>query len=961
MDLAQHIGGETIQVGRNQPFWLDDPESIWLVLTGKVDLFIVPKLPDGSIGARTHFLRAEQNNILMGIPLGPSAGINYLAAGTDGTSLIKFPAARLKAFLDDTALAPHVDQWLNGWIDSIYQGLPTGLPPKHVDSLEPETQGDFPADLGVRAEAGLVWMRIEHGTATLAGLPELALDASTGWVPVTASGWIYLSEPGRVLGANTAMLARDGVLWDGLARFYTFINKWAIHALKIASDDEKKRLSAKSAAEQGALNRSLSHLSNLLADPNRQARVTPDESDPLLAACTLIGGTLGIPIRADLKSSRTRKNPLAGIAKASRFRLRRVVLSGEWWRQDGGPILAYLAEKQDPVALIPTSSTSYVVINTADGSRLEVTADVAQIIAPVAYTFYRPFPDTALKMGQIIEFGLQDAHADIFSVIFLGFAGALLGMLVPVIMGIIFESIIPSAAGTQLFYIVGGLLVISFASVAFAVTREIALLRVGAKSDASIQGAVWDRLLSLPLPFFRNYTSGDLAVRAGEINQIHTLVFEASLSIILGGMFAILNLGLMIYFNLRLGLLAVGLMLLHVGLSVVVCALSLRFQRPLCEIQGKISGQVLQFITGISKLRVAGAEIHAYSVWARSFAAQKQLHLRSSRLFNAFAVASDIYPLLTSLCLFAAIAFWTDHGMSAGKFLAFTAAFATFLQAMLEISESAISILHAIPIYERARPILQTRPEITETKADPGELTGRIELSHIFFRYKEDGPLVLHDISFQINPGEFVAIVGPSGSGKSTLLRLLLGFDSPESGTIYFDGLDLTGLDVQAVRRQFGVVLQGGKLIPGDIYQNIIGSSQLSIDDAWEAARKAGLDEDVQEMPMGMHTVLSEGAGTLSGGQRQRLMIARAIVAKPRILLFDEATSALENRTQAIVSRSLEKLQATRVVIAHRLSTIINADRILVIQAGRLVQSGNYNQLIHQQGPFAELARRQFV
>jgi ATP-binding cassette subfamily C protein len=299
--------------------------------------------------------------------------------------------------------------------------------------------------------------------------------------------------------------------------------------------------------------------------------------------------------------------------------------------------------------------------------------------------------------------------------------------------------------------------------------------------------------------------------------------------------------------------------------------------------------------------------------------------------------------------------------MSTGKFLAFSATFMIFLHATIDASSAVLSVVHAVPVFERAKPILDALPEVTENKADPGLLTGRVELNQLCFRYKADGPAILQDLSLQVKAGEFAALVGPSGSGKSTLLRLLLGFERPESGAIFYDGMDLFGLDIQAVRRQCGVVLQNGKLTPGDIFQNIVGSSLLTLDDAWEAARLAGFEEDIQAMPMGMHTVLGEGAGTLSGGQRQRLMIARAIVAKPRILLFDEATSALDNRTQAIVSRSLESLKATRIVIAHRLSTIQNADRIHVIVKGRLMQSGSFQELAAQPGPFADLVSRQIA
>jgi len=272
-----------------------------------------------------------------------------------------------------------------------------------------------------------------------------------------------------------------------------------------------------------------------------------------------------------------------------------------------------------------------------------------------------------------------------------------------------------------------------------------------------------------------------------------------------------------------------------------------------------------------------------------------------------------------------------------------------------------ISVLHMLPIYERARPILQTLPEVTALKSAPGDLRGRIEFNQVSFRYQLDAQPALQRVSFQVEPGECVAVVGPSGSGKSTMLRLLLGFEKPESGTIRYDGLDLAGLDTQLVRRQIGVVLQHGKVMPGDLFENIVGSAAFTLDEAWEAARKAGLEPDIQEMPMGMHTVIGEGGETLSGGQRQRLMIARALVGKPRILFFDEATSALDNRTQAIVNRSLEQLMATRIVIAHRLSTVMNADRILVLQQGELVQAGSYQELMSQPGPFLDLARHQMA
>jgi len=342
------------------------------------------------------------------------------------------------------------------------------------------------------------------------------------------------------------------------------------------------------------------------------------------------------------------------------------------------------------------------------------------------------------------------------------------------------------------------------------------------------------------------------------------------------------------------------------------------------------------------------------------------LTFRAGSIENLVEVFNASFPLITSAALFYAVLWLAEQAaqtgdppLSPGDFVAFNAALGGFLMQTLSTGLTAMQALAIVPLYERARPILEARPEVDTTKADPGELAGEIEVSRVTFRYQEDGPTILSDISLRIEPGEYVAIVGPSGSGKSTLLRLLLGLETPETGCVYYDGRDLALLDVQRLRRRIGVVAQSGAIRTGSIFSNIAGSLPLRESDAWEAARMAGFDEDIRQMPMGMHTVVQQGGGTLSGGQRQRLIIARAIVTRPRILFFDEATSALDNRTQAIVSESLRELQATRVVIAHRLSTIIGADRIHVMQAGRIVQQGGYQELIGREGLFAELVKRQ--
>jgi ATP-binding cassette subfamily C protein len=419
----------------------------------------------------------------------------------------------------------------------------------------------------------------------------------------------------------------------------------------------------------------------------------------------------------------------------------------------------------------------------------------------------------------------------------------------------------------------------------------------------------------------------------------------------------------MFYYSAAMAWRATLLLFIGIGLTGLGSWLQLRPQRGVLALQAKTAGLVLQFLSSVAKLRVAAAEAPAFALWARHFGAQRRLEYRVRRIANWIAAFNAAFPVAALILLF-----WTalamigrPDGLRTGDFLAFLAAFGECSSAMLATSGAILAALSTVPLYEQAKPILRALPEVDVGKTDPGTLSGDIEIRRAHFRYQADGPLALRDVSLHVRAGEFVALVGPSGSGKSTLLRLLLGFETLESGTIAYDGQDIAGLDVQALRRQMGVVLQNGRIMSGDIYTNIVGSAPLSMEEAWEAARMAGFADDIRAMPMGMYTVLSEGASTLSGGQRQRLMIARAIVSRPRILLFDEATSALDNRTQATVSQSLERLAATRIVIAHRLSTIVNADRIHVLDHGRLVQSGSYEELLHADGLFAELARRQIV
>jgi NHLM bacteriocin system ABC transporter ATP-binding protein len=605
------------------------------------------------------------------------------------------------------------------------------------------------------------------------------------------------------------------------------------------------------------------------------------------------------------------------------------------------------------------------VFNPADQKATNLNGAVALSLSGFAHTFYRPLPDEKLSVSALLSYGLRDSKRELSTILLMGIGSGLLSLVVPVATGILFNSIIPGAQRNELLLMASFLLISTLAASMFSLTRSLATLRLEGKLGSSLQAALWDRLLRLPVPFFRGFSSGDLAERSLGIEYIIRMLTGSTLSTILSGFFSFFSFLLLFYYSWQLALVAGALTVVSLSVSVMTTGIQVRYQRRLLQLKGKISGMLLGFVDSIAKLRVSGSEPRLFAVWAREFAAQKTLSMQARSVSNALAIFDSAFPVISLGVIFA---FATQlmgqpflHSLSTGSFLAFMAAFIQFQTATLQLSATVESVIGIVPLYERAAPIFATEPEVRTASKSPGVLTGWIEINHLNFRYPQATPMVLRDVNISVKPGQFVAIVGHSGSGKSTLLRLLLGFGKPDSGALYFDGQDLAGLDIEAVRRQMGVVIQSARVVKGSIFENIAGSAPLTFDEAWDAARLAGMEEDIRQMPMAMHTLVSEGGGNLSGGQRQRLLIARAMAKKPRIFVLDEATSALDNVTQAKVTRSLDSFQATRIVVAHRLSTIVNADRIFVLEKGTVTQFGSYEELLKEDGLFRDLAMRQLT
>jgi NHLM bacteriocin system ABC transporter ATP-binding protein len=625
-----------------------------------------------------------------------------------------------------------------------------------------------------------------------------------------------------------------------------------------------------------------------------------------------------------------------------------------------------LADTNEPVSMLPARGSwlrrpTYRIVSSAGHSTL-VDESTAASLSPIAHILYPPLPDRTTLFG-LFRFAVKPHRRDVLTALLTGVAITLLGMLTPQAIRLLFEYAVPDADRTMLAHIGLALIVAATGSLLFDLVQAISIARLVTSAGGAAQMGLWDRLLQASPSFFRQFTAGEIENRANGPTEIKSELDETTLKILLGSVVSLLNVALLFYYSARLAVVAVALAAVALAVNAAAGALMIRIVRPLEELDGQLRGLLVQLLNAASKIRIAGAEPRAFAQWARAYTEKQRwtlaLQTHSDRL-QVFGMT--LAPLATALLFWVAFTDLFDNpatSLSLGTFLAFLSAFGTFLAAAITLGDSSAVVLRVAAVWKRVAPILETEREFQGQKRSPGELTGRIRMEHVTFRYREDGPPTLDDVTIEAEPGECIAIVGPSGSGKSTLINLLLRFEVPLSGTITYDGHDLNTLDVLEVRRQLGVVSQENKIMAGSLYDNIVCGSLATIEDAWKAARAAGFDEDIQQMAMQMHTVVSEGGGNLSGGQRQRLLIARALVQQPRIVILDEATSALDNNTQAVVMDSLNKLQATRIIVAHRLSTVRLAHRVYVLDAGRVVQRGTFDDLMREEGLFARLMRRQ--
>ncbi|MFD6171464.1 NHLP bacteriocin export ABC transporter permease/ATPase subunit [Streptomyces coeruleorubidus] len=908
---------------------LEGPQVLWLVASGAVDLFAVDA---GQQGHWHHLGRLEAGSLV----LGPVAGPQHTLVARPLRDCVVHRIGLRELYQPANTATWSYDEY----------GNPQYVPPT-TSPLE------YALALGVGRSLSILFqapMATERAAAPT--------DDDVFWMQVPPGSVQY----GSLYGAEAAAdLLMDPALWQSMVdqqyRLLTTLDRWIEQLERTHESRTAEGIKAGEAVRAQADQ-------TLLASIGKRSskRTTAADADATYAACKLAAQAAGISLTEPTQKGTggDRLDPVEQVALASRVRTRSVRLDGRWWRDDVGPLVGHRALSGAPVALLWRRG-GYVAVHPSTGRETPIEKANADEFEPRAVMFYRPLPERRLSPLRLLRFCMQGTRRDLTGLLLSGLVTVAIGALVPIATGKVLGEFVPKAQTDLIVQVCLAVMLSSVVAAAFMLLQNLTILRLEGRVEATLQPAVWDRLLRLPTRFFTERSTGELASAAMGISSIRRLLAGVGPTVAQSVTVGAMNLGLLLWFSVPMAMAAVGMLVVIAAVFLGLGLWQVRWQRRLVVLSNKLNNQAFQTLRGLPKLRVAAAENYAYAAWASQFARSRELQQKVGRIKNLTSVLGAVYLPLCTLLMFMLLAGPARGSMSAAAFLTFNTSVTMVLTSVTQLTNAFVSAVAALPLFEEIKPVLDATPEVRTASTRPGPLSGALEARRLSFRYSDDGPLVLDDVSFEVRPGEFVAVVGPSGCGKSTLLRLLIGFDRPVSGSVLYDGQDLAALDQSAVRRQCGVVLQHAQPFTGSILDVICGTEPYTPEEAMAAAEMAGLAEDIKRMPMGLHTIVS-GSGAVSGGQRQRLMIAQALIRRPRILFFDEATSALDNETQRTVIESTKALNATRIVIAHRLSTVLDADRVVVMEDGKVVQQGPPARLLADtSGRLHELVRRQMT
>ena len=963
--------GASVPCAGNLPVELDDADSVWFIDRGVVDLFLAEFKDGVQRSAPQHLLRCEAGRLLPGVAPdrqddnGNETTLSLVAKGLPGTLLKRLPASLLSE-VHPAELAQQVDTWLTAMTDTLSRFV-THLPRPTALAEPGLNQSLAPCTLSVRR--GVVWVsELSLGASLFMDVVDPAQLAGAGGrhealIPLTPTNWLTLFDEATVSGKSTKTLAQQGMLLPALASFHALaLNLERLNRRLAVADDanlERERASSRRTAETAARQR-LFNIYDLPID--RDARV---EDTALADALQIIGRHEGIDFRIPARS-RPSDTPigLADVLDASGVRARRVRLStgGNWWRGDSSALLAFRAGDGQPVALVPGMFGRYREVDPVTKRSVRVTAERAGALQQEAWMFYRPFPPAQVKPADLLRIAMHGSGADLLRLTLAGLPGGLVKLLPALALGFVANHVAAGGSAGALYAVAAALALFGLLGALLHLLQGSAMMRLEGRSASRVEAAFWDRLMRLPSSILHHHPAGDLAMSGMTFQNLRDglrgVVTDSLLSII----FLLPVFGVIFFYDATLGIIALVFSLVSLLVAIAIGSSQVAPYGRMISAVRRVAGRLFQIVEGIAKLRVENAEGSAFAIWARDYREQKRAEIELGALEgHARAFAAALPFLAAGVLLFAVVAVG-DRNVPVGDFLVVYTVFIVFQSAIARLGESFGAIASMLPALDQVRPLLATVPETADEGEPVERLGGEILFDRISFRYDPDGPLILDDVTMRARPGEFIAIAGESGAGKSTLFRLALGIDRPSAGAVYYDGRDLRHLNLKQVRRKVGAVPQTVRLHPQDIWDNIVAHHEApTTDEVWQTTRAAGIEKEIKAMPMGMMTMVGAGGAVLSGGESQRVTIARSLLDSPRVMLLDEATNWLDNENQAEVMKNLTRLASTRIVIAHRLSTLQQADRIYVLQAGKVVQTGSFNELMEEEGVFKELVKRQLA
>ena len=952
--------GEKIDLPSNQPVKATDLSGFSMLESGEINVFLSSE-EGGTIGRRQYIDTLAAGALLPpGNQVAGPDGLNrffLLVPVTDAVLYTREASDFIAVARQDVAACSEaLEAWLAGLCGGLERYANLASSPESDDS--PEQRLEIAANTAFSPAKGLWWLELSSGSVLFCGSDEFPLFMAPSILVVTPRCWLAALEDCQIQCRSTAEIILNGDLIERLAK----INENVIRCLLVATVYGKQRDLA---------NEEYDHKSNdaiMAAQIGELAELASPSScdaepgvEPLSMALNIVAKAYRLEIKFPLDEQRQDEDPEEAILRfsdANQWRVRRVALPTGFERYDSGVVIGFHGQDRIPTILnLRGSSSSWT--DSGSGEIKPLDAGSAAAMAAFGYCFYESLPNRPLTWKDMVEFLLRNSRTTWCWMLAAGLFSGLLGLAQPIATAYVTGKIIPTANIPELWQLMILLLALAISHTALDLCMQTLMLFFGTKQLVRIQSAVFDRMFRLPIDFFRNFNAGDLCTRALSVMGFQETIFKVLSQQFISSIFSLCSLVMLFYYSWKLTLAAIPLAAIYVAIMYV---LFIRTQTPLknmAEAHGREAWFLKQMFDGIAKIRGAGAERRIVNRFLQDFVAGRKAGYEYGVYSGRIVVFSLLFPGIVYIIFFYLIGEKWRGSLEISGFLAFLTAYGSFQQGIIGLVNGAWQLGAMRPDLKRLEPFLLSDVEARAGQLPPGRLDGRLDLSHVSFRYSADKPLVLKDVSLQASPGEFIAIVGPSGAGKSSLVRLLLGFEKPENGSVLYSGSDLSELDVNAVRRQLGVILQNSRVMPGSILDNIITGTNYTMADAEEAVRMAALDKDIEKMPMGLFTMVADGL--ISGGQQQRILIARAIIGKPALIIMDESTSALDNETQEIVRKNVEKLRATRVVIAHRLSTIINADRIYVLEEGKVKQTGTFAELMAVEGTFKQLAMRQLL